>query len=894
MASRITSTVTFDAEKVIQPIYTGGDVSIDSHGHYLVTCLGDQAVVTDFQNGELLIRIDGDGEPITALKLTPDSQRLIICWRSSSMGIYAFEQSDKHLDAVLQRNLKPFATPVVSLSVDVTSTLLATGSSDGSIKVWDIRGGFVTHTFRGHTGVVSALKLFMQSSGLDDRASTQEQPGRNRIRLASGGEDGKVRIWDLSKKKAYAVLDSHVSMVRSIDFSVEQNALITGSRDKTIAIWDGQAWKPRKIIPAMEATECVGFIAKGELFYSGGETGRIRIWNTDTGQEITEAQKAHRGTSAIVGIQCCHLDSILLCVRSDQMLETYNLGSLSEGRKQAKISSVPTVQRISGTHDEVIDFAFVSTGHKLMALATNTEDLKLISISNDASPRSVDQSSYFGADVALLKGHEDIIICLDVDWSGQWIATGAKDNTARLWYVDHIEGIFNCFAVYKGHAGSIGAVAVPQSEPPKDSVSFSKPALHPPSFLVTGSQDQTVKRWNITQDNDISSESSHSRAIYTRKAHDKDINALAINHDSSLFASASQDRLVKIWSTEEGQVQGVLRGHKRGVWSVKFAPRGTPPVLGDAGSASSKRGLILTGSGDKSVKIWSLSDYSCLRMFEGHTNSVLKVVWFPPPEREGSTTNRGHLVASAGGDGLVKVWDPRFGECVSTLDNHTERVWALAASPELDYLISGGGDGVVTFWADTTVATLENAAAASTARIEQEQELSNHIHLGRYRDAIVLALQLNHPARLLALFNEVAKRYPQEPGSLSGVKDVDDVIADLSDEQLYTLLLRIRDWNTNAKTAHVAQRILWVIFKTFPASRLVTLQKRGRGLKDILEGLQAYTERHYRRTEELLEESYLVDFVVAQMGEEGYVEDEPWRINGHSHENDGHDRIVVD
>src|SRR5204863_2513195 len=108
------------------------------------------------------------------------------------------------------------------------------------------------------------------------------------------------------------------------------------------------------------------------------------------------------------------------------------------------------------------------------------------------------------------------------------------------------------------------------------------PLEHPP-YLLTGSQDRTIKRWNIPGKQ---ADRKTPRALYTRKAHDKDINALDINHDGDLFASASQDRTVKIWSLEEGEVIGILRGHRRGVWSVKFAPKNTPTISGDNGPAA--------------------------------------------------------------------------------------------------------------------------------------------------------------------------------------------------------------------------------------------------------------------------------------------------------------------
>lgn len=50
---------TFEPERTIQPIYTGGDVAIDRTGRVLATCLGEEAVLTDLNNGETLARIDG-------------------------------------------------------------------------------------------------------------------------------------------------------------------------------------------------------------------------------------------------------------------------------------------------------------------------------------------------------------------------------------------------------------------------------------------------------------------------------------------------------------------------------------------------------------------------------------------------------------------------------------------------------------------------------------------------------------------------------------------------------------------------------------------------------------------------------------------------------------------
>ena len=813
------------------------------------------------------------------------------------MSIYSLEsiENSLQLNPVLLRTLKPHATPVVSGVIDRTGTLLATGGAEGLIKVWDIRGGYVSHTFRAHTGIISALLFFecsqeeigngtsadkgrSRSAGSNSKASSSVKNGAKNdhdnqvsIHLASGGDDGTIRIWDLAKRKATATLESHVSVIRGLDYSSEQRALVSASRDKTVIVWDVGIWKPRKIIPALESLESVGFLWAGSYLCTGGEFGRLRVWDTNSGREATQEQERGSETDGIVQLLFHNSEQSILSVRVDQSLILHSTNLLTTLEPGLSIPCLPVIRRISGNHDEIIDLAYVSLTGEMLALATNSESIPLVAVANSKEKTPLDDSSpYFGADVALLRGHDGIVICLDVDWSGCWLVTGAKDNTARLWRIDQANRSYECFAVFTGHAESLGAVALPTASPNADSTSYANPLLTPPPFILTGSQDKTIKRWNVSTKSDAQT-SGAKRSVFTRKAHDKDINAISINHDSKLFASASQDRLVKVWSTKEGEVQGVLRGHKRGVWSVRFAPKDAAPVSGSIGPISSSRGLVVTGSGDKTVKVWSLSDYSCLRTFEGHTNSVLKVLWIPPRPADSGDKEGRSLLASGGGDGLVKIWDASTGECVCTLDNHTDRVWALAASASTDRLVSGGGDGVVTFWANTTATTAAASAAASEARIEQEQQLLNYVQRGNYREAIVLALQLKHPARLLTLFSDVVKTYPPERGSISGLQAVDDVIKELSDEQLYALLLRLRDWNTNAKTAAIAQRILAVVVRSYPAERLVNLQQRSGGLNDVLQALMAYTDKHYKRVEELIEESYLVDFIVKGMEEGGFV-----------------------
>ncbi|PVI02609.1 WD40 repeat-like protein [Periconia macrospinosa] len=884
-AQRGAMKTTYALERTIQPIYSGGSVSLSEDGRIFAACLGEDAMLTDLHNGRELGRIEGDGEPITALILTPSASHLIVCSRSASMRIYSIlpdEDDHDQLQLQLLRSLRPHSSPVVTLAVDKTGTLLATGGADGLVKVWDIRAGYTTHTFHSHGGVVSALHFFQVEvatrDGANDKSkkrkrtqsrqdevddATQKDESGLEFRLASGAEDGKIRIWDLHKRKSAAILDSHVSVVRSLQYSSTQNMLVSGSRDKTLILWDAGTWKPKRTVAALEALENVGFTVQDQIIFSGGENGRIRLWSTATGHELTSEQEPGLETDAIVDILYDSSSSSLISVHADQVLAFHSLEPVLLPFVQDSVAPLPIFRRVSGTHDEVIDLSYVGADKSLLALNTNSEDVRIVTL--QSSPSASDTGAagrYFGADVALLKGHDDLIISMDVDWSGHWLATASKDNTARLWRLDPKEESYTCAAVLTGHAESLGAIALPHAVPQESSAAFKDPLSHPPPFIITGSQDRTVKRWDTSKDM-----KQKLRAKYTRKAHDKDINAVDIDPSGTLFASASQDRTVKIHSAAEGEAVGVLRGHRRGVWTVKFQPKESQAP------GSSNKGLIATGSADKTVKIWSLADYSCLLTLEGHSNSVLKLAWLPYRPVD-ARDKRGPQLSSAAGDGLVKIWDSVSGESMSTLDNHTDRVWALASNGTTGALISGGADSVISLWTDTTSATLEAATNAQTERVELDQKLQNYAYSGNYREAITLALQMDQPGRLFSLFKSVIENETPDEGSMSGLIAVDDVLSNLADEQLYKLLLRLRDWNTNVRSAPVAQKILWTIVKSYPASKLANLKPIGKvgakgGLKDILDAIRAYSERHYKRIEELVDESYLLDFTLGEMDEVG-------------------------
>ncbi|ORX34153.1 U3 small nucleolar RNA-associated protein 13 [Kockovaella imperatae] len=889
----------------IRPLYTGGPVILTRDGSWLVTTMDEEVLITDVESGAAVGRVRGDGSAITSLALSYHTSppTLVTCHMSTTIRFYPLPDAGSQSTASsstsapllsYSRQLnKAHTAPILVSTVSPDSTLLATGSSDGVVKVWDTAGGYVTHMYRGHGGPVSAVKFWFN----DDRS---------RMELWTGSTDGKIRVFDLldassrsrtgdGSAKAKSVLTGHESVVRGVDVSTDGRWAVSGGRDKVILVWDledgGLLSKkgkrkgtsgPRIVqtILAHEQVEAVGLLSPDQPLqgstktrlrcFAGGDQGLVRVWDVISGEEVAK-MKAMEGVDessededeqrGVINVLYDESSSSLISIHADQNIVFHSL--ISGSRRQ-----------IIGFNDEIIDATFLSTDSETtspshLALATNSSLIRLYTTDK--------------LDARLLSGHSDMVLCLDKTSDHRWLASGSKDMTARIWGPsfadDSDETRWECLGVCEGHAESVGAVA------------FSKQRNdRAVKFIVTASQDRTVKLWDLSVlDPDSTSNSSTPklRSLVTLRAHEKDINSLDVSPNDRFLVSGSQDKLVKIfeidYSTSSSGAKGGLKlvgtckGHRRGVWTVKF-------------SRTDK--VIASGAADRTVKLWSLDDFTCLKTFEGHTNSVLRVDFL----------THGMQLVTSSSDGLVKLWNIKDEACVRTLDNHEDKVWALAVSADEKTIVSAGADSLATFWEDSTEVEQAERNDAVMKAFQSEQDFTNYVALKDYRRAIQLALAMSQPGRLLNLFTSVlaaslASNEGESGGAAySGSRDIDEVIRTLSGLDLTRLLKHVRDWNANAKTSAVAQAVLNAILKlkspedilaAFDSTtRIPNLdpadtiegaddEYQGRqrkkakidtvGLRELLDGLIPYSERHFARLGRLIQDSYVLDYVVGEM-----------------------------
>lgn len=784
----------------IEPIYVGGtsaSISTSNGELLLATPLNEDVIITNLDTNEIIYKIPGDGEVITNLTITPDGSYLAMISQSQLLRIF-----DLNKGSVIKNFKLP--SPVYISSVDSTSSLFAFGGSDGVITVWDIENGYVTHSLKGHGTTICSLTFHGELNSQD-------------WRLASGDTMGTVKIWDLVKRRCIHTLKDHNTAVRGVGFDQDGDLFISGGRDNVVIIYNTKNFKTINTFPINEQIEAAGFVSlidDRQYFYTGGLENVLKIWDIKSGEMIGRSPIPLKTNEELLIIDVIKLyNNNLYLVISDQTLIELDLQELTPGHGHGhgqgqgdEIVEFPIVKRIAGNQGIIADIKYVGPEFNLLAMATNSPALRIFDIEKPLELR-------------VYEGHTDILNAVDVSTDGKWIATASKDNEARLWRWNGELQDFEPFARFQGHAGAITAISLSKSQ-------------NEPKFLITGSSDLTIKKWKIPN----TPNSIVKTSEYTRRAHDKDINSIDVSPNDEYFATASYDKLGKVWQTDSGETIGVLKGHKRGLWDINFYKFDK---------------LIVTGSGDKTIKVWSLLDFSCKKTLEGHTNSVQRVKFF----------NREHpQLLSCGADGLIKLWDYKQGEIIKSLDNHDQRIWAMDLKNDGEYFTTADADGKLSFWTDNTEEEVKFKELQAKEKIEQEQSLSNYIKNKDWSNAFLLALTLDHSMRLYNVIKSSIETN-DDKDSIIGSFSLENTISLLDDGQLVKLFKKIRDWNVNFKFFEISQKLLNVVLNNFAVDKLTEVP----GLMKIMESIIPYNERHYNRIEEMVEQTYVLDYTVEQM-----------------------------
>ena len=204
-----------------------------------------------------------------------------------------------------------------------------------------------------------------------------------------------------------------------------------------------------------------------------------------------------------------------------------------------------------------------------------------------------------------------------------------------------------------------------------------------------------------------------SRLSKTLAGHADWVQALSFAPDGKQLASAGNDRLVRVWDVASGTMLTALTGHTHAVSALAYAPDGK--LLVSAGTDGSVRvwdragngsrvlrnqgyalyaaafspdGVLATAGKDRIVTLWDVASGNIIRTLDRHDAEIHALVYSPS----------GRLLVSAGGDRTVRVWDLARGEEQAALSGHRQTILALAYSPDGRWLASSDAANTIRIW----------------------------------------------------------------------------------------------------------------------------------------------------------------------------------------------------
>ncbi len=598
--------------------------------------------------------------------------------------------------------------------------LVAGGTADNRVVIWQVNSGKIIAQKKAHDGPVSAVAFHPQGT-----------------QLLTGGGDGQLELWkmppgpppasDIGKVAAW---DAHAGGVTSVAFAAQGTRALSGGKDKTVKLWDLATHKPVQTFgPLADPVAAVAF--SRDFTQVGAAAGKsVRVWNAADGKDVLTLTHPADVTSLSFNAD----KSRIVTGCADNLARVWDVATGKELQSFAHGGPVQAVAYHPGNQG-VVAVAADGTGavHPVSAVrvvAASSSPLRTLAVApsgasvltggDDKAVKMWNAGS--GVSERTFEGAGGPVTAIAVARNNVLLALGGADKSARVYTLADAKPVTSLPAAgpVRGLAFSPSsqllaaaceggalvtwdAVYNPGQPPPPD---FGKPAQ---SFADTATATDVV----FAPDNATIYSGSAGKAARAWKVaatapgknfgHPNLVDSVAFNPAGTQLATGCHDGVLRIWDVAKGNTLKQINAHTK--------PPTPAPIYSVVWSADGKQ--ILTGSLDQSIKLWDAAAGTMVREFKayspkdfekGHRDGVFAVAFSPD----------GKFIASGSSDRTIKLWGLADGQVARSFVNpnlkpdagvpvaHPGWVYGLRFTADGKYLISAGpapqNHGFVAVW----------------------------------------------------------------------------------------------------------------------------------------------------------------------------------------------------
>lgn len=504
------------------------------------------------------------------------------------------------------------------------------------------------------------LNLVPPVGHTEDITSIQFSPDNNL--LVSTDRIGTIKVWDIASGKLLHDLDGHIKgeYSSSANFSPDGKMIASIAEDKAILLWSVSSGSLiHRLTGHTNQVNSAQFSPDGKMLVSAGDK-TVKLWDATSGKLI------HNMTGHNKEVQSAHFSPEGDLILSAGYGRTVIIWDVTSGNL---LHELPASNPDFLNSETLTQF---SPDGKMIVTLGRSQRHSVLKIWGVSSGKMIDALNI-----------EDVgpgtLMFVRFSSDSKMIVFASDAQNVKVWDVASGRVLHNLSG-----AGYV-------------KTTFFRPDG---KILIPSVSKQTVKIIDVASGRQIHALSGQSRLYGFPR----------FSPDGKLIAAADEKGVIKLWSVINGNLLHDLRGRTAIIESAYFSPDGTMIATTGADKTfkfweieSSKLLLVLNGYSefsfspdsklisailDETIEIWEVGTGKLLLEFEGHTD-VVESALFSPDNK---------MIVSTSWDQTAKIWDATTGTLIHSLTGHTSWVWSAIFSPDGDKIVTASEDKTAKIW----------------------------------------------------------------------------------------------------------------------------------------------------------------------------------------------------